>query len=85
MKTVMKFLEAYVDGVFIPTEFIATGVSLGGHVAWNLLAEDPSITNAVIIVGSPNLTDMMLERLAAFNSTFTDVESMREWPRTVAT
>lgn len=43
-------------------------MSLGGHVAWNMLAEEPRLTAAAVIVGSPNLTDMMAERLHAAES-----------------
>ena len=74
---VQKYLESYVDGQFVPTEFIVTGLSLGGHATWNILAEDPRITKAVIIVGSPNLTSLLLERLGGYNSV---PEGTREWP-----
>ncbi|KAL2837566.1 Alpha/Beta hydrolase protein [Aspergillus pseudoustus] len=68
IRIVMKFLQTYVEGRFNPTQFIISGMSLGGHVAWNMLAEEPRLTAAIVIVGSPNLTDMMVERLHAAES-----------------
>ena len=81
--TVMKFLESYVDGIFIPTQFIVTGFSLGGHVTWNLLAEECGITTAIVISGSPNLTDLLLERLEVQNSTSSVLHGTRKWPQLI--
>ncbi|KAF9892248.1 hypothetical protein FE257_002025 [Aspergillus nanangensis] len=67
-RIVMKFLRSYVEDRFVPTQFIISGMSLGGHTAWNMLADEPRVTAGVIIVGSPNLTDMMAERLHAVES-----------------
>jgi dienelactone hydrolase len=79
----MKFLESYVDRIVVPTQFIATGLSLGGHVTWNILAEDPRITAAIIIVGSPNLTNLLLDRLGGYTSTADVPEGTEEWPQSV--
>ena len=81
IKTVTRYLESYVDGIFVPTQFIAAGVSLGGHAIWSLLAEEPRIATAIIIIGSPNLTDMLLERLR--QHTNSDSQGTREWPRSI--
>lgn len=82
IKTVIKFLEIYVNGIFIPTQFIVTGLSIGSHVAWNILADEPRIMAAIIIVGSPNLTDMLLERLG-HTSTSDVPKDKKEWPQSV--
>lgn len=79
----MKFLESYVDGIFVPTQFIASGLSLGGHVTWNILAEDPRITAAIIIVGSPNLTNMLLDRLGGYTSASDVPNGTKEWPQSI--
>ncbi|KIX00126.1 uncharacterized protein Z518_10263 [Rhinocladiella mackenziei CBS 650.93] len=84
IQIVQKHLATYVDGAFLPTEFIATGLSLGGHATWNILAEEPRITKAIIIVGSPNLTDLLLERLRGYTSTADVPDGTREWPRSIA-
>ncbi|GMF78500.1 unnamed protein product [Aspergillus oryzae] len=82
IKLVMKYLASYVDGIFHPTQFIVTGVSLGGHITWNMLAEEPSIAGAIIIVGSPNLTDMLVERLGY--ASLSDIpQNTKEWPRSI--
>ena len=75
----MKFLESYVDRIFVPTQYIATGLSLGGHATWSLLAEEPRITAAIIIVGSPNLTELLLERLRTHTTGVP--QGAKEWPR----
>ena len=66
---------------FTPTEFVVSGLSLGGHVAWDVLASERTVNAAIPIVGSPNLTNMLVERLgksddANANST--------KWPESVA-
>ncbi|GAB1217299.1 hypothetical protein ATERTT37_006537 [Aspergillus terreus] len=82
IKLVLKYLASYVDGIFHPTQFIVTGISLGGHITWNMLAEEPSIAGAIIIVGSPNLTDMLVERLGY--ASLSDIpENTKEWPRSI--
>ncbi|PCH00950.1 Hypothetical protein PENO1_045630 [Penicillium occitanis (nom. inval.)] len=83
MQTVMKFLESYVDGLFVPTAYIATGLSLGGHVTWDILAEDPRIQIAIIIVGSPNLTDMLVDRLSQYKSVSDVPEDTDLWPKSI--
>ncbi|OJJ50358.1 hypothetical protein ASPZODRAFT_164322 [Penicilliopsis zonata CBS 506.65] len=80
---VIKYLAAYVDGLFTPARFIASGVSLGGHVSWNLLAQEPRITDAVIVIGSPNLTDMMLDRLGGYKSPSEVPTDTKEWPKAI--
>lgn len=82
IKTIMKFLACYVDGSFRPSQFIVTGVSLGGHVAWNMLSEEPSIIGAIIIIGSPNLTDLLKERLDQTPS-FSNLQRSERWPRSL--
>ncbi|PGH31095.1 phospholipase D, partial [[Emmonsia] crescens] len=44
------------------TTNLALGVSLGGHAAWSCILHEPRITNAVIIIGSPDYTSLMTER-----------------------
>ncbi|CAK7216220.1 hypothetical protein SEUCBS140593_002802 [Sporothrix eucalyptigena] len=82
LQTTMKFLESYVVGQFVPTQYIITGTSLGGHVAWDLLARDPRVDVAVIIVGCPTLTPMLQERVDAFlgESAPAQRTSAKEWP-----
>lgn len=75
----MKYLKAHVEGRFIPTEFIMTGFSLGGHTTWDTLASEPAVRAAVIIVGSPNLTDLLIERLGDKSV----IESAK-WPGSVS-
>ncbi|KAJ5318310.1 Alpha/Beta hydrolase protein [Penicillium atrosanguineum] len=79
IRLVMKYLELYVQGRFIPTEFIMTGFSLGGHTAWDALVMEPEMKAAVIIVGSPNLTDLLIERLG--DDHVTDSE---KWSESIA-
>lgn len=51
----MKFLEDYIFplGERKIVEFMFTGVSLGGHVVWRLVKEDPSVRIAVPIIAVP--------------------------------
>ncbi|KAB8223731.1 Alpha/Beta hydrolase protein [Aspergillus novoparasiticus] len=63
IQTVMKYLSVYTEGLFTPTEFVMSGLSLGGHTAWDILSKVQGIKAAIIIVGSPNLTDLLIERL----------------------
>lgn len=79
IQMVMKYLEVYVEARFVPTEFIMTGFSLGGHTSWDILAKEPKIKSAIIIVGSPNLTDLLIERLG--NDHLTD---SKKWPESIA-
>ena len=70
-------------------QFVVTGLSLGGHITWDILAQDPRVTNAIIIVGSPNLTNMLEERLQQYISTSsasTDSKTStdsKEWPKSI--
>jgi len=84
IKIVIKYLATYVDGRFNPAQFIVTGVSLGGHVAWNILSEEPGVSGAIIIVGSPNLTAMLTERLEQ-TSQPDKRENREEWPMALET
>lgn len=59
----MRFLKLYVGDRFNPAEFVMSGHSLGGHTAWNILADEKRIKAAIMSVGSPNMTDLLLERL----------------------
>ncbi|KAJ2893256.1 hypothetical protein MKZ38_008851 [Zalerion maritima] len=83
VKTMMDFLEAYFDGIFTPTEYIMTGTSLGGHVTWDVLAEDPRISKAIIIVGSTDLTSMLVERLGGYSSVSEVPTGTPEWPKSI--
>ncbi|KAH6880732.1 Alpha/Beta hydrolase protein [Thelonectria olida] len=83
VQTTVTFLESYVDGIFIPKAFIITGLSLGGHVSWDVLAKDPRIRAGVIIVGSPNLTPMLLERLGDYKSIEEVPAGTKEWPKSI--
>ncbi|KAH7160468.1 Alpha/Beta hydrolase protein [Dactylonectria estremocensis] len=83
VQTIITFLESYVEGLFTPTKFIVTGTSLGGHVAWDILARDDRVNNGIIIVGSPNLTDMLVERLDRYTSTTDGVTGSKEWPKSI--
>jgi pimeloyl-ACP methyl ester carboxylesterase len=79
----MTFLESYFESRFTPKEFIVTGLSLGGHVAWDSLARIPLIKSAVIIVGCPNLTPMLLERLGGYRSADEVPSGTKEWPKSL--
>lgn len=79
----MTFLESYVDGIFTPSQFIITGLSLGGHVTWDLLARDPRVNAAVIIVGCPDLTTMLLDRLGGYSLPADVPPGTAEWPKSV--
>ncbi|KAK9446896.1 Alpha/Beta hydrolase protein [Limtongia smithiae] len=81
VKLIMNYLPSYVS--FTPTEYIATGLSLGGHVTWNLLAEVEDIKKAIIIVGCPDLTGLMLNRLGGYTSTTEVPPNTPEWPHSV--
>ncbi|KAK7419264.1 hypothetical protein QQX98_003416 [Neonectria punicea] len=84
IETSVTFLESYVEGIFTPKDFIVTGISLGGHVTWNVLAKDPRIRAGIAIVGSPDLTSMLLERLAIYKGTQDVAADTKEWPRSIA-
>ncbi|KAH7136273.1 Alpha/Beta hydrolase protein [Dactylonectria macrodidyma] len=83
VQTIITFLESYVEGLFTPTKFIVTGVSLGGHATWDILARDDRVNNGIIIVGSPNLTDMLRERLDKYKSTRDGATGATEWPKSI--
>lgn len=83
VQTVMTFLESYVDGIFRPTQFIVTGLSLGGHASWDVLARDPRVNAAVIVVGCPDLTAMLLDRLGGYSSTADVPSGTAKWPKSV--
>ncbi|KAI5459582.1 Alpha/Beta hydrolase protein [Mariannaea sp. PMI_226] len=83
IQTSVTFLESYVDGIFTPKDFIITGVSLGGHVTWNVLANDSRFHAGVPIIGSPNLAPMMVERLKAYKKTSDIPAGTIEWPRAI--
>ena len=75
------FLESYISHVFIPTEFIVTGFSLGGHCAWDALAKIQQIKAGVVLMGSPNLAAMLVERLGAYKSVSKEPLGSKEWPK----
>ncbi|CAK7219664.1 hypothetical protein SBRCBS47491_003923 [Sporothrix bragantina] len=86
VQTVMTFLESYVEEWFVPTQFIISGMSLGGHISWDLLARDPRVQAAVIIVGCPDLTHMLNERLDSYLGTKGASQQSplpKEWPTSV--
>lgn len=75
----MRYLKLYVEDRFNPTEFVMSGHSLGGHTAWNILADEKRIKTAIISVGSPNMTDLLLERLGK-----RDGPDPIRWPESIA-
>ncbi|KLJ11926.1 hypothetical protein EMPG_12930 [Blastomyces silverae] len=60
----IDFMDAYAfpDSSRKITTNLALGVSLGGHAAWSCVLHEPRITNAVIIIGTPDYTSLMTER-----------------------
>ncbi|KAK9237452.1 Alpha/Beta hydrolase protein [Lipomyces kononenkoae] len=83
LQTVMTYLESYVGDMFTPTRYIAAGVSLGGHVVWNLLAEDARIQIGIPIVGCPDLTSLLIDRLGHYASVNQIPEGTKEWPKSI--
>ncbi|KAK9483391.1 Alpha/Beta hydrolase protein [Lipomyces starkeyi] len=83
IQTVMTYLESYVGDLFTPTHFIASGVSLGGHVTWNLLASDSRIQIAIPIVGCPDMTCLVIDRLGKYTSVEQIPEGTKEWPKSL--
>ncbi|PLN79465.1 Alpha/Beta hydrolase protein [Aspergillus taichungensis] len=41
---------------------VVLGVSLGGYAAWHCILHDPRITAAVVIIGSPDYMNLMVDR-----------------------
>ncbi|KAK9373833.1 Alpha/Beta hydrolase protein [Lipomyces chichibuensis] len=82
-QTVMTYLESYVGDLFTPTQFIASGVSLGGHVTWNLLASDSRIQVGIPIVGCPDMTSLVIDRLGTYTSVEQIPEGTKEWPKSL--
>lgn len=74
----MKYLGVYVEDRFNPTEFVMSGHSLGGHTAWNILAEEKAIKTAIISVGSPDMTNLLLARLGG-----PDAADPIRWPESI--
>ncbi|QSS49055.1 PldB domain-containing protein [Histoplasma capsulatum var. duboisii H88] len=60
----IDFMDAYAfpDASRKITTNLALGVSLGGHSVWSCLLHEPRVTNAVIIIGTPDYTSLMTER-----------------------
>ncbi|KAK9452488.1 Alpha/Beta hydrolase protein [Dipodascopsis uninucleata] len=83
IQTVMKYIECYLK-VIKPTKFIVTGVSLGGHVTWNLLSTDPQVSEAIIVIGSPDLSSMMADRLGGYKSLEEIPENTPRWPASLS-
>lgn len=77
------FLESYVEGIFTPTNFIITGLSLGGHVTWDVLAKEPRILAGIVIIGSPSLTPLLLDRLGGYKTVEEVPAGTKEWPKSV--
>ncbi|KAK4689374.1 hypothetical protein P7C73_g716, partial [Tremellales sp. Uapishka_1] len=52
---IIDFIAAYLfpNGEKVVEEYMATGISLGGHATWLLLREDPRIQIGVPIIGLP--------------------------------
>ncbi|KAF2202277.1 alpha/beta-hydrolase [Delitschia confertaspora ATCC 74209] len=44
------------------TQHLVLGVSLGGHAAWHCILHDPRITAAVVGIGCPDYTRLMMHR-----------------------
>ncbi|KNG83314.1 hypothetical protein ANOM_007579 [Aspergillus nomiae NRRL 13137] len=83
IQAVMKYLKVYTGDRFTPTEFVMSGLSLGGHTAWDILSKVEGIQAAIIIVGSPNLTDLLTERLGdAADSE--DGTGLTKWPKSIS-
>ncbi|OGM45378.1 hypothetical protein ABOM_005623 [Aspergillus bombycis] len=83
IQTVMKYLKVYTGDQFTTTEFVMSGLSLGGHTAWDVLSKVDGIKAAIIIVGSPNLTDLLTERLGdAVDSK--DGTGSTKWPKSIS-
>lgn len=62
-KLLLDYLPAYLPQ-FSRFRNIMMGVSLGGHTAWQMPALAPSQLEALaIVVGCPNLTSLLVERL----------------------
>nr|ODO03828.1 hypothetical protein L204_00167 [Cryptococcus depauperatus CBS 7855] len=55
VQLVMDFIGAYLfpNGERVIEEFVATGISLGGHVTWKLLHDDPRVRIGIPIIGLP--------------------------------
>lgn len=83
MRTIIKYLESYTVGLFTPTAFIMSGVSLSGHVTWNMLAQEPRIQVAIPIVGTTSLTNLLIDRLAGYKSVSEIPEGTPEWPKSL--
>ncbi|KAK9370608.1 Alpha/Beta hydrolase protein [Lipomyces kononenkoae] len=83
IQTIMTYLESYVCDLFTPTQYIASGVSLGGHVVWNLLAEDARIQVGIPIVGCPDLTSLLINRLGNYTSVNQIPDGTKEWPKSI--
>ncbi|OJD19878.1 hypothetical protein AJ78_00238 [Emergomyces pasteurianus Ep9510] len=60
----IDFMDAYAfpDASRKITTNLALGVSLGGHAAWSCILHEPRITNAIVIIGTPDYTSLMTER-----------------------
>jgi dienelactone hydrolase len=83
IEIVMKYLKVYIGDRFTPTEFVMSGLSLGGHTAWNVLAQVQAVKAAIIIVGSPNLTDLLTERLGHAADCKDGIDSTK-WPKCIS-
>ncbi|KAK9455437.1 Alpha/Beta hydrolase protein [Dipodascopsis uninucleata] len=79
IQTVMKYLECYLK-VIKPTQFIITGKSLGGHVTWNLLSSDPQVFAAISVVGCPDMSSLMAERIGGYSKLEEIRENTPRWP-----
>ncbi|KAK7202429.1 Alpha/Beta hydrolase protein, partial [Myxozyma melibiosi] len=82
VRTIIKYLESYTVGNFVPKDFIMSGVSLSGHVTWNLLAQEPKINVAIPIVGTTSLTNLLIDRLGGYKSV-AEVPDCPEWPKSL--
>ncbi|KAK9463219.1 Alpha/Beta hydrolase protein [Lipomyces oligophaga] len=80
-QTIIKFLGAYVSELFKPTEFIASGISLSGHVTWNLLATEPRIKIGIPVVGTTDMTALLIHRLGDYKTVADVPEGTPEWPK----
>ncbi|KAK9477071.1 Alpha/Beta hydrolase protein [Lipomyces japonicus] len=81
--TIIKYLHSYTGNLFTAKKFIPSGVSLGGHVAWNLIARHPEIDAGIPIVGTPDLTGLLIDRLGKYKTVEDVPAGTEEWPKSI--
>jgi pimeloyl-ACP methyl ester carboxylesterase len=60
----MDYISAYAfpNSEYKINDHMVLGVSLGGHAAWQCLLFEPRISTAVIIIGCPDYTRLLIDR-----------------------